>query len=119
MKTYANLVAEATKAKKLSTVKIGRWKGAKQGEQIAGLLIGKKMGSSPKYDGQFGIYTFKTDNGLVDAVPGKAFDSIHGQAMEIGQIYVITREGETDTGKGNPMKDFKLQTIPASFASRE
>lgn len=113
--TQAEMYDKAKKAKALSQVKTVRWEPTEKGDVFVGLLTDYERKHSTRFNADFALYTFSTDNGPVTWIPGNATDALFGKAFEIGQLYAITYQGTEDVGKGNPMNVYTVDRIPLAI----
>ena len=100
MATYRELAKRAKDQKVAKAITAHRWKPAKSGDSLVGLLVAIDEAHSEAFSSDFRVYKFRTDDDLVSFVPGKATDAEVGAFMEVGQVYEITIKGKEKTSQG-------------------
>jgi len=94
--------------KPISSIFKKEWKNK---EEIIGRLISLAEITDPKFQKSYFSYLFNTDDGNIKTALGAGVDQEVRPFMKIGEIYWIQFTGLVDTGKGSPMKTFKVEHI--------
>lgn len=111
METYEDIYQESKSAGTLKNVSPVLFEFHKKGEALIGRFRGKKEVISKAYRTPFGVYTFDTDAGLVNAVFGASMDQNEGQLLEVGHIYRILFEGKVKLEGRSDMNTYVVEEI--------
>lgn len=111
MDTYNDLYEESKAHGALKNVSPVQFEFHKKGDALIGRFRGKKEVISVAYKSPFGVYTFDTDEGLVNAVFGASMDQNEGQLLEVGHIYRIVFEGKVKLSGRSDMNTYSVEEI--------
>lgn len=111
MSTYRDLAEKARANSAVTMITAKRWKPAEVGDSFCGLLVERSDAHSRQFDSDFSVYKFKTDDGLINFIPGSATDAEIGAFLEPGQIYEVTYLGKEETAAGQERNRYQVLGI--------
>ena len=110
-----NLVDMAKKARKEgkgNKLGVSLFKFDKRNSELVGIYLGSDEVQFQGADKSTKEYTFQTDQGVCKIRGTAQIDKDLAPQWMTGQLYVLSMTGETNTGKGNPMKTFDCYHVP-------
>ena len=108
---YKQLYDQAVKADKLERLDVKFIRLEEIGDTLIGRLLSTEMVQSQTNPGQFRVYMFDTDDGIIKVSFGASVDTNVYPLMKIGDIYRIEYTGKLDIGHGHTMNTYDIRKI--------
>jgi hypothetical protein len=108
---YKEMYSQAQKNNQTEAISSIFKKEWKKNEEIIGRLINIQPVQDPKFNKEYYSYLFNTDDGNIKTALGAGVDGEVRPFMVTGEVYRVQFQGTVDTGKGSPMKVFKVEHI--------